>query len=67
MLTLSEIYAYINQKYPYYRMETKSWQNAIRHNLTLNPAFKKVPRPNNEGRGNFWKMEEGSERVIFRY
>ena len=54
------------RKYPYYRMEVKSWQNAIRHNLTLNTAFTKVPRPNNEGRGNFWRMEEGSERVIFR-
>ncbi len=66
MLPLCEIYTYINQKYPYFRMDVKSWQNAIRHNLTLNPSFHKVPRPNNEGRGNFWKMEDGAERQIFK-
>ncbi len=47
-------------------MDVKSWQNAIRHNLTLNPSFTKIPRPNNEGRGNYWRMEEGSEKIIFR-
>ena len=66
MLPLCEIYTYINQKYPYFRMDVKSWQNAIRHNLTLNPSFQKVPRPNNEGRGNFWRMEDGAERQIFK-
>ena len=48
------------------RMEVKSWQNAIRHNLTLNQGFSKVPRPNNEGRGNFWRMEVGAEANIFK-
>ena len=66
MLPLCEIYTYINQKYPYFRMDVNSWQNAIRHNLTLNPSFQKVPRPNNEGRGNFWRMEDGAERQIFK-
>eukprot|EP00095_Tigriopus_kingsejongensis_P008468 maker-scaffold18_size714446-snap-gene-3.30 protein:Tk08468 transcript:maker-scaffold18_size714446-snap-gene-3.30-mRNA-1 annotation:"forkhead box protein k2" len=66
MLPLAEIYVYINKKYPYYRMDVKSWQNAIRHNLTLNPGFKKVPRPNNEGRGNYWRIEDGAEKTIFK-
>ena len=66
MLTLSEIYAAINRRYPYYRMDVKSWQNAIRHNLTLNTAFTKVPRPSSEGRGNYWRIETGAERVIFK-
>ena len=66
MLPLCEIYTYINQKYPYFHMDAKSWQNAIRHNLTLVPSFQKVPRPNNEGRGNFWTMQDGAERQIFK-
>jgi hypothetical protein len=66
MLTLSEIYQAISRKYPFYRMDLKTWQNAIRHNLTLNPSFKKVPRPSSEGRGNYWRIEDGAERVIFR-
>ena len=66
MLPLNKIYTYINHKYPFYRMGAKSWQNAIRHNLTLNPSFKKEPRPNKEGRGDFWRMEDGAERQIFK-
>ena len=48
MLPLYDIYLYISRNYPFYRMETKgskAWQNAIRHNLTLNPNFEKVARP----------------------
>merc|ERR1712050_631150 len=37
-----------------------------RHNLTLNKAFIKVPRPATEGRGAYWKLEAGAEAQIFR-
>ena len=62
-LLLSDIYSFINQKYPYYRMENPAWQNAIRHNLTLNPGFEKVPATvgSNKGgrRGNWWRLKPG--------
>ena len=38
----------------------------FRHNLTLNKAFIKVPRPATEGRGAYWKLEAGAESQIFR-
>ena len=38
----------------------------FRHNLTLNKAFIKVPRPATEGRGAYWKLEAGAEAQIFR-
>lgn len=69
MLTLNEIYIAINKKHPYYSLDAstgRNWQNAIRHNLTLNKAFIKVPRPATEGRGAYWKLEAGSEVQIFR-
>ena len=62
-LLLSDIYSFINQKYPYYRMENPAWQNAIRHNLTLNPGFEKVGQRlgSNKGgrRGNCWRLKPG--------
>lgn len=69
MLTLNEIYIAINKQHPYYSLDAatgRNWQNAIRHNLTLNKAFIKVPRPATEGRGAYWKLEAGAESQIFR-
>lgn len=65
-LTLSEIYAEIHRRHPYYLLENRNWQNSIRHNLTLNKCFVKVPRSSNEGRGSYWTMEKGAENIIFR-
>jgi len=65
-LTLSEIYSEIHRRHPYYLLENRNWQNSIRHNLTLNKCFVKVPRSSNEGRGSYWTMEKGAENIIFR-
>lgn len=67
MLTLAEIYAAISARHPYYKMEARNWQNSIRHNLTLNKSFTKVPRmSSSEGRGSYWKLEPGAESIIFK-
>ncbi|CAB4060364.1 Histone-lysine N-methyltransferase 2A [Lepeophtheirus salmonis] len=68
--TLSMLYEYITEKFPYYKTVDKSgWQNSIRHNLSLNKCFVRTERTNRDGigKGSFWifdpeKVKNGTIR-----
>ncbi|XP_068766657.1 hepatocyte nuclear factor 3-gamma [Struthio camelus] len=65
MLTLSEIYRWIMELFPYYRRNRRRWQNSVRHSLSFNDCFVKVARgPHQPGKGSYWALHPGSGNMF---
>ncbi|EDW72789.1 uncharacterized protein Dwil_GK16994 [Drosophila willistoni] len=66
-LTLSEIYAYLMKSYEFFRGPYVGWKNSVRHNLSLNECFKKLPKGmgvGKPGKGNYWTIDENSAHLF---
>lgn len=55
MSTLQDIYNFLSVKYPVLQNRGKSWKNSVRHTLSLNEWFVKIPRMDN-GKCCYWSV-----------
>jgi forkhead box protein F len=60
--TLSEIYQFLQQRFPFFRGAYQGWKNSVRHNLSLNECFIKLPKGlGRPGKGHYWTVDPGAE------
>ncbi|XP_063819835.1 forkhead box protein I2 [Pseudophryne corroboree] len=64
-LTLSQIYKYVADRFPFYKTSKARWQNSIRHNLSINDCFRKVARDDTDpGKGNYWTLDPNCDKMF---
>ncbi|XP_037659123.1 forkhead box protein H1 [Choloepus didactylus] len=58
-LKLAQIIRQVQAAFPFFRDDYEGWKDSIRHNLSSNPCFRKVPKDpaKPQAKGNFWAVD----------
>ncbi|KAF6778718.1 hypothetical protein AHF37_01753 [Paragonimus kellicotti] len=63
--TLSEIYQYLYTQFAFFRGQYTGWKNSVRHNLSLNEVFIKLPKGmGRPGKGHYWTIDPAAEYMF---
>ncbi|XP_045133315.1 forkhead box protein F2-like [Portunus trituberculatus] len=64
-LTLSEIYQFLQHRFAFFRGSYTGWKNSVRHNLSLNECFIKLPKSmGRPGKGHYWAIDPTAELMF---
>ncbi|XP_022176600.1 forkhead box protein M1-like [Myzus persicae] len=63
-LPVAEIYQWISSHFPYFREDDERWKNSVRHNLSINPNFRKGRK--SQGAGHYWRLCNTEESLGHR-
>jgi hypothetical protein len=53
---------FCSDHYPFFRPDDDRWKNSVRHNLSINPYFKKGEKARS-GAGHLWTISEESRAL----
>ncbi|KAG5897195.1 hypothetical protein JTB14_022550 [Gonioctena quinquepunctata] len=60
-LTVSGIYQWISDHFPFYKQNDDRWKNSVRHNLSINPHFRKGGKAV-QGAGHLWTIAQRDDK-----
>ncbi|XP_022904760.1 uncharacterized protein [Onthophagus taurus] len=60
-LTVSGIYQWISDHFPFYKQNDDRWKNSVRHNLSINPHFRKGSKAIH-GAGHLWTIAQKEDK-----
>ncbi|XP_060524541.1 uncharacterized protein LOC132700958 isoform X2 [Cylas formicarius] len=64
-LTVSGIYHWISDHFPFYKQNDDRWKNSVRHNLSINPHFRKGGKAVH-GAGHFWTISQKDDNKTWK-